>query len=158
MTAFNAVEGSACADLVVIKTATFAAIPGTVQIRQDGAGHGPPSWGDDLHWEQGKIGVALLPLNDAANPSISTLSPADATALQNAILQAENAIKQAGSVQSLLNSAAVLVGTAQQSKGASAARQSIWSGGRCPLRSRRSSTSPTLNGGLSKIGAVLRSS
>jgi hypothetical protein len=43
MTAFNAVEGSACADLVVIKTATFAAIPGTVQIRLDGAGHGPPS-------------------------------------------------------------------------------------------------------------------
>jgi hypothetical protein len=58
-----------------------------------------------------------LPLNDAADPSISTLSPADATALQNAILQAENAIKQAGSVQSLLNSAAVLVGTVQQRKG-----------------------------------------
>jgi hypothetical protein len=41
--AFNAVEGPAPADLVVIKTATFVAIPGTVQIRQDGAGHGPPS-------------------------------------------------------------------------------------------------------------------
>ena len=40
--AFNAVQGSACADLVVIKIATFAAIPGSVQVRQDGAGHGPP--------------------------------------------------------------------------------------------------------------------
>ncbi len=41
--AFNAVERSANADLVVIKIATFVAIPGTVQVRQDGAGHGPPS-------------------------------------------------------------------------------------------------------------------
>jgi hypothetical protein len=55
-------------------------------------------------------------LDGGADPSISTVSPADATALQNAILQAEDAIKQAGSVQSLLNSAAVLVGTVQQTK------------------------------------------
>ena len=40
--AFNAVQGAPIADLVIIKTATFAAIPGTVQIRQDGGGHGPP--------------------------------------------------------------------------------------------------------------------
>ena len=41
--AFNAVGGSACADLIVVKTATLVAIPGTVQVRQDGGGHGPPS-------------------------------------------------------------------------------------------------------------------
>lgn len=41
--AFNAVEGVANTDLVIIKTGTFVAIPGTVQLRQDGAGHGPPS-------------------------------------------------------------------------------------------------------------------
>jgi hypothetical protein len=41
--AFNAVEGSSCADLVIVKTATFVAIPGSVQVRQDGGGHGPPS-------------------------------------------------------------------------------------------------------------------
>lgn len=29
-------------DLVVIKIATRVAIPGTVQARQDGSGHGPP--------------------------------------------------------------------------------------------------------------------
>jgi hypothetical protein len=57
-------------------------------------------------------------LDDGADPSISTVSPADATALQNAILKAEEAIKQAGSVESLLNSAAVLVGTVRQSKAA----------------------------------------
>jgi hypothetical protein len=43
--AFNAVQGSANADLVVIKTATYVAIPGSVQVRQDGGGHGPPSFG-----------------------------------------------------------------------------------------------------------------
>jgi hypothetical protein len=41
--AFNAVEKSANADLVIVKIATYVGIPGTVQIRQDGAGHGPPS-------------------------------------------------------------------------------------------------------------------
>jgi hypothetical protein len=40
--AFNAVQGSACADLVVIKIATLVGIPGSVQVRQDGAGQGPP--------------------------------------------------------------------------------------------------------------------
>lgn len=40
--AFNAVEGSPNPDLVIIKTATYAAIPGSVQVRQDGGGHGPP--------------------------------------------------------------------------------------------------------------------
>jgi hypothetical protein len=47
-----------------------------------------------------------------------SVSPADATALQNAILKAEDAIKQAGSVESLLISAAVLVGTVRQNKAA----------------------------------------
>ena len=37
----NAVQGP-IPDLVVIKIATRAAIPGTVQARQDGTGHGPP--------------------------------------------------------------------------------------------------------------------
>jgi hypothetical protein len=40
--AFNAVEGSPQADLVIIKTATLVGIPGVVQVRQDGGGHGPP--------------------------------------------------------------------------------------------------------------------
>jgi hypothetical protein len=40
--AFNAVGGAPIADLVIIKTATLVAIPGTVQVRQDGGGHGPP--------------------------------------------------------------------------------------------------------------------
>jgi hypothetical protein len=40
--AFNAVEGAAVADLVIVKTATLVAIPGAVQVRQDGGGHGPP--------------------------------------------------------------------------------------------------------------------
>jgi hypothetical protein len=40
--AFNAVQGAPTADLVIIKIATLVAIPGTVQIRQDGGGHGPP--------------------------------------------------------------------------------------------------------------------
>jgi hypothetical protein len=39
--AFKAVQGSK-PDLVVIKTATYVGIPGTVQIRQDGGAHGPP--------------------------------------------------------------------------------------------------------------------
>jgi hypothetical protein len=38
---FNAVQGQ-IPDLVVIKIATHVAIPGTVQARQDGSGHGPP--------------------------------------------------------------------------------------------------------------------
>ena len=38
---FNAVHGQ-IPDLVVIKIATHVAIPGTVQARQDGTGHGPP--------------------------------------------------------------------------------------------------------------------
>jgi hypothetical protein len=38
---FNAVQGP-IPDLVVIKIATHVAIPGTVQARQDGTGHGPP--------------------------------------------------------------------------------------------------------------------
>ncbi len=37
----NAVQGPT-PDLVVIKIATHVAIPGTVQARQDGTGHGPP--------------------------------------------------------------------------------------------------------------------
>ena len=57
-------------------------------------------------------------LDGSADPSISTVSPADATALQNAILKAEDTIKQAGSLQSLLNSAAVLAGTVRQSRAA----------------------------------------
>jgi hypothetical protein len=40
--AFNAVEGSVIPDLVIVKTATLVGIPGTVQIRQDGGGEGPP--------------------------------------------------------------------------------------------------------------------
>jgi hypothetical protein len=40
--AFNAVQGAPIADLVIIKTATLVAIPGTVQVRQDGVAHGPP--------------------------------------------------------------------------------------------------------------------
>jgi hypothetical protein len=55
-------------------------------------------------------------LDNGAGPTINALSPADAEALQNAILKAENTIHQSGSVQSLLNAAAVLVGTLQQSK------------------------------------------
>ncbi|MGA2188468.1 MAG: hypothetical protein ABSH33_08060 [Steroidobacteraceae bacterium] len=39
--AVNAVKGPK-RDLVIVKIATLAAIPGTVQTRQDGAGHGPP--------------------------------------------------------------------------------------------------------------------
>ena len=38
---FNAVHGQ-IPDIVVIKIATHVAIPGTVQARQDGTGHGPP--------------------------------------------------------------------------------------------------------------------
>ncbi len=37
----NTVQGP-IPDLVVIKIATHVAIPGTVQARQDGSGHGPP--------------------------------------------------------------------------------------------------------------------
>jgi hypothetical protein len=40
--ASNAVQG-ASADLVIVKIATLVAISGTVQIKQDGAAHGPPS-------------------------------------------------------------------------------------------------------------------
>jgi hypothetical protein len=40
--AFNAVKGSPVSDLVIVKTATLVGIPGTVQIRQDGGGQGPP--------------------------------------------------------------------------------------------------------------------
>jgi hypothetical protein len=40
--AFNAVLGSANADLVVVKTSTLVGIPGAVQIRQDGGAEGPP--------------------------------------------------------------------------------------------------------------------
>ena len=39
--AFNAVQG-AIPDLVIVKTATLVGTPGTVQVLQDGAGHGPP--------------------------------------------------------------------------------------------------------------------
>jgi hypothetical protein len=54
-------------------------------------------------------------LDDGGEPSIDTISPADAEALQNAINKAENAIKQTDSVQSLMNAAAILVGTIRQS-------------------------------------------
>jgi hypothetical protein len=40
--AFNAVQGSANPDLVIVKTATLVGIPGVVQVRQDGGGQGPP--------------------------------------------------------------------------------------------------------------------
>jgi len=40
--AFNAVQGAPIADLVILKIATLVAIPGVVQIKQDGVGHGPP--------------------------------------------------------------------------------------------------------------------
>jgi hypothetical protein len=40
--AFNAVQGSAIPDLVIVKTATLVGIPGVVQVRQDGGGQGPP--------------------------------------------------------------------------------------------------------------------
>jgi hypothetical protein len=40
--AFNAVQGAPIADLVIVKIATLVALPGTVQIRQDGGAHGPP--------------------------------------------------------------------------------------------------------------------
>jgi hypothetical protein len=40
--AFNAVEGAPNPNLVIIKTATLVAIPGVVQVRQDGGAHGPP--------------------------------------------------------------------------------------------------------------------
>jgi hypothetical protein len=40
--AFNAVEGAPIADLVIMKIATLVAIPGTVQVREDGGASGPP--------------------------------------------------------------------------------------------------------------------
>jgi hypothetical protein len=40
--AFGAVKGGHVADLVVVKIATHAAAPGTVQASQDGSGQGPP--------------------------------------------------------------------------------------------------------------------
>jgi len=40
--AFNAVQDTN-PDLVIIKTATYVGIAGTVQIRQDGVAHGPPN-------------------------------------------------------------------------------------------------------------------
>lgn len=60
-------------------------------------------------------------LDDAEEPSIDALSPADATALQNAITRAETSIKQTDSLSNLLNAAAVLLGTVQQSKSTKAA-------------------------------------
>jgi len=44
-------------------------------------------------------------------PTLEGPSPADATALQNAIQAAENAIKQNASINDLVNCAAVLIGT-----------------------------------------------
>jgi hypothetical protein len=60
-------------------------------------------------------------LEDAQEPSVGSLSAADATALQNAISKAETTIKQSDSLNNLLNAAAVLLGTMQQSKPAKAA-------------------------------------
>ena len=40
--ASKAVQGGPNEDLVILKIATYAAAPGTVQVRQDGGGHGPP--------------------------------------------------------------------------------------------------------------------
>ena len=40
--AFNAVSGGNMPHLVIVKTATLAGVPGTVQARQDGSGQGPP--------------------------------------------------------------------------------------------------------------------
>ena len=57
-------------------------------------------------------------LDSGSDPSIEALTPADAAALQNAINNAEIAIKQTDTVQSLLNAAAVLVGTIKQSQAA----------------------------------------
>ena len=54
-------------------------------------------------------------LNDGEDPSIEAISPADAEALQNAINKAETSIGQSAAVQSLLNAAAILVGTIRQS-------------------------------------------
>lgn len=54
-------------------------------------------------------------LDDGEDASIDAVSPADAEALQNAINRAETAIKQTDTVQSLLNAAAILVGTIRQS-------------------------------------------
>jgi hypothetical protein len=53
-------------------------------------------------------------LDDEDEPTIDTVSPADATALQNAINKAETSIKQTDTVQSLISAAAVLVGTIKQ--------------------------------------------
>ena len=47
------------------------------------------------------------------DPTIQTLGPADATALQNAVQTAENITQ--GDVQPALNAAAVLIGTLKQS-------------------------------------------
>jgi ABC-type amino acid transport substrate-binding protein len=58
----------------------------------------------------------VLDEDSDTEPSIAVVGPADAEALQNAIFKAENAIKQSGTVQSLLNAAAVLVGTLRQAK------------------------------------------
>jgi len=44
-------------------------------------------------------------------PVLQGPSPADATALQNAIIAAENAIRQNATVNALANAAAVLIGT-----------------------------------------------
>ena len=49
------------------------------------------------------------------DPTIATLSAADATALRNAVQTAENEVGQGDSVQMLLNTAAVLLGTLKQS-------------------------------------------
>jgi hypothetical protein len=68
----------------------------------------------DLLENEAKAINSVLDAGDA--PSISSVGPADAAALQNAINNAEVTIKQSGSVQSLLSAAAVLVGTIKQSK------------------------------------------
>jgi len=40
--AFNAVQGAPNSDLVIIKSTTLVAIPGTVKVRDDGGAQGPP--------------------------------------------------------------------------------------------------------------------
>jgi hypothetical protein len=40
--AFNAVQGAPIADLVIVKSTTLLAVPGTVKVSDDGGGQGPP--------------------------------------------------------------------------------------------------------------------
>ena len=63
-------------------------------------------------------------INAAETPSLDPPTPAEATALQNAIMAAENAIAQNASVNNLLNAASVLIGTMQRTAGGPTAARS----------------------------------